>query len=138
MSKMKDLDIFLEGFVQGYVECVLWTDEDNGKEDAESNGKDWEDLDWSSENIAGQSTDRIEKVCRDFVIDNWEDLCVYEGLGRSSDYIGHDFALSRSGHGTGFWDRGAGDLGDRLHKAAKVYGESSLYFGQDWRIYYSG
>lgn len=138
MSKMKALDIFLEEFTQGFVECLLWTDEDNSKDDAESNGKVWDDLDWSSENLAGQSTDRIEEVCRDFVIGNWEELCEYEGLGRSADYIGHDFALSSNGHGTGFWDRGAGGLGDRLHKAAKVYGESSLYFGQDWRVYYNG
>ncbi|WP_156096594.1 hypothetical protein [Amycolatopsis jejuensis] len=41
--------------------------------------------------------------------------------------LGHDFALSRAGHGTGFWDRGLGDVGDRLHRAAKVYSGDGLY-----------
>lgn len=28
--------------------------------------------------------------------------------------IGHDLALTRNGHGAGFWDRGLGSLGDEL------------------------
>ena len=35
---------------------------------------------------------------------------------------GHDFWLTRSGHGAGFWDRGLGALGDRLSDAARAYG----------------
>lgn len=44
-----------------------------------------------------------------------------ELTGRDDSHVGHDFALSRSGHGTGLWDRGAGDVGDKLHKLASVY-----------------
>lgn len=40
--------------------------------------------------------------------------------GTPLDYAGHDLWLSSRGHGTGFWDRGLGDLGDRLHEASKV------------------
>lgn len=40
---------------------------------------------------------------------------------------GHDYALTRNGHGAGFWDRGIGDLGDLLTGAASAYGESGLY-----------
>lgn len=32
---------------------------------------------------------------------------------------GHDLALTREGHGTGFWDRGAGEAGDDLTKIAE-------------------
>jgi len=39
---------------------------------------------------------------------------------------GHDFALTRNHHGTGFWDRGYGDVGDRLTQAAQAYGEHSV------------
>jgi hypothetical protein len=48
---------------------------------------------------------------------------------------GHDFILSRNGHGTGFWDRGTGDVGDELHKWAKTFGEISLYVGDDGYLY---
>lgn len=40
---------------------------------------------------------------------------------------GYDFWLSRNGHGAGFFDRGLGDKGDRLQKAARVWGEVNLY-----------
>lgn len=35
---------------------------------------------------------------------------------------GHDFWLTREGHGAGFWDRGYGAVGDRLSDASKAYG----------------
>ena len=49
---------------------------------------------------------------------------------------GHDFWLTRNGHGAGFWD---GDwrepYGIALDKLAKSFGEVSLYLGDDGRIY---
>ena len=45
--------------------------------------------------------------------------------------VGHDFWLTRNGHGAGFWDRGYGDDGDTLTEAAKVYGSVDLYVGDD-------
>lgn len=41
--------------------------------------------------------------------------------------FGHDFSLTRNGHGAGFWDRGLGDLGDWLTRCAQSFGNSSLY-----------
>ena len=40
----------------------------------------------------------------------------------SAELAGHDFALTRNGHGTGFWDRGLGAIGDMLTDACKPYG----------------
>jgi hypothetical protein len=51
---------------------------------------------------------------------------------------GHDFWLTRNGHGAGFWDRtplDKGGLGDALSKVAKGFGESDLYWGDDGGIY---
>lgn len=42
--------------------------------------------------------------------------------GEPWSQLGHDFALTRAGHGAGFWDRGTGEVGDRLSKASKTYG----------------
>lgn len=40
---------------------------------------------------------------------------------------GHDFALTRNGHGAGFWDRGYGEAGDYLTKQAHAYGEANVW-----------
>ena len=48
---------------------------------------------------------------------------------------GHDFWLTRNGHGAGYWDRGLGEVGDALTTAAEVYGSCDLYVGDDGKIY---
>jgi hypothetical protein len=40
---------------------------------------------------------------------------------------GHDFFLTRCGHGAGFWDRGYGELGRKLTDASHVYGDVYIY-----------
>lgn len=48
--------------------------------------------------------------------------------GYNLDQAMHDFALTRNGHGAGFWDRGLGEVGDRLTEAAKAHGGQDLWF----------
>ncbi|AYD82177.1 hypothetical protein KNU13_gp91 [Gordonia phage Turuncu] len=45
------------------------------------------------------------------------------GDGNVWEHFGHDFLLTRDGHGAGFWDRGLGDLGDYLTTIADGYGD---------------
>lgn len=70
-----------------------------------------------------------------FVADeaNGEDL-----HGLTYEQIGHDFTLTRNGHGTGFWDRGLGDRGDRLTAATKPYGEAYMYADFEHKTYKLG
>ena len=80
-------------------------------------------------NLRPAAREKMAEDCRAFVEDNLDDLHKY-ALARSVnpadggvwEHAGHDFWLTRSGHGAGFWDRGLGALGDRLTEAAKVYG----------------
>lgn len=78
--------------------------------------------------------EKMAKDCRDFVHYNADDLDAYveaclsgermsfdPSKGSPESYAGHDFWLTRNGHGAGFWDRGLGDLGERLTEAAKAY-----------------
>jgi hypothetical protein len=44
---------------------------------------------------------------------------------------GRDFWYTRCGHGVGFWDRGLGDLGDKLSAIAKTYGDVCVSFETD-------
>ena len=61
-----------------------------------------------------------------------------EGAIRRGRYswsqAGHDFALTRNGHGAGFWDRGLGLVGDALTSIAKPYGDRSLYVSTSGEI----
>ena len=53
----------------------------------------------------------------------------------NEERLGHDFWLTRNGHGAGFWDRGLGELGQKLTEATKTFGTSDLYIGDDGKIY---
>lgn len=54
---------------------------------------------------------------------------------RNPGQIGHDFWLTRNGHGAGFWDRGLGDVGDQLSEAARAHGAMDAYLGDDGDLY---
>lgn len=50
----------------------------------------------------------------------------------TAEGLGHDLALTREGHGAGFWDRGRGDAGDALTRAAKTFrGEGLIAYVDD-------
>ena len=62
------------------------------------------------------------------------ELCEGEGIEVDSlplGQVGHDFALTRNRHGTGFWDRGYGKMGDDLTKWAHTFGEVDVYVADD-------
>lgn len=65
-----------------------------------------------------------------FIADQWSDLNDLD-----AGETGHDFWLTRNGHGAGFWDRGLDDRGDRLTDACRPYGEVDLYAGDDGDLY---
>lgn len=70
--------------------------------------------------------------------DNEELGDLFEGDGGVSSQAGHDFWLTRNGHGAGFWD---GDWPEphasALDEVAKGFGESSAYLGDNGLIYLS-
>lgn len=72
---------------------------------------------WEVVDERGEFREQVE----DFVRDNWDDIKDMDPTD-----VGHNFVLSKNHHGTGFWDRGLGELGDKLHKACDPYGNTSL------------
>ena len=110
-------------FVRGYVDAALWSSNEN----------------YSRGDITRACMAKMRADCRKFFRANRADLRLYaasirydRNKGTPYDYAGHDFWLTRNGHGSGFWDRdGVGDsdagLGDRLSEAARDFGECSLY-----------
>lgn len=108
----------LDAFTRGYVDCMLGLT--LGAADVEL-GENWRD-DWDRSDIDVEDLRKMAENCRDFQDANREAL---DATGADDEQPGHDFCLSRNGHGTGFWDRGYPN-GNALHAAAEVYGDSAL------------
>ena len=94
-----------------YIECAVWSSTDEHGEPLDRSDA------LISEGLIAES--RIE--CGDFYTANTQDLAEI-----GPEQAGHDFWLTRNGHGAGFWDRGLGELGDRLSEAARIYGSVYL------------
>jgi hypothetical protein len=126
-------DPLVECATRSYANTMLWANAVCDVEDCADReaGGDCEhtndaiaDHGWDDFNADDQTSMAADVY--DLILANVDDFFAYV-VARSADNFGHDFALTRNGHGAGFWDRGLGELGDRLTTAAKVYGESSVY-----------
>lgn len=137
-------------FFDAYVECALWSSsgtisaEDLALPtfDGKEVGDDYQmDDHFGEDDISPDSLDQMLMECADFF-----NYCEAEGIDPLPDYgraqsgnaemSGHDFWLTRNGHGAGYWDRGL-DTGDVLTAAAKTFGSSDLYVGDDGLVYVS-
>lgn len=110
-------------FVDSYLEMALWSSTDE-------EGHSLDDT-YDVDDFAQEAIDQAVSESNDFIKANRADL---ESVGDEEDH-GHDFWLTRNHHGAGFWDRGYGEVGDRLTDAAHPYGEVSVYVGDDGKLY---
>jgi hypothetical protein len=121
-------------FFDAYVETALWSSMDN----ADDSGGEPLDRNYDIRDIAPETLQRMREDCENFQRDHAELLAQVPNTGREwsvDEQNGHDFWLTRNGHGAGFWDRGYGALGYHLTNAAHVYGSFDLYIGDDGQIY---
>lgn len=132
MATHDDIANARDDFMRGYVEAMLWAntyrERENGEYGSEpvdarywyqSPGKWWQD---TPVDIADAETfwDAFGYVI--MALD-------YGKRGEEwsrAELAGHDFALTRNGHGAGFWDRGLGRIGDMLTKECEPYGEHNV------------
>jgi len=105
----------LDKFTRQYLETLLWQATDK---EGEPLDREHDISDFTVAAIVASAAD-----CAAFQADNAETLA---SCGDDSQN-GHDFALTRNGHGAGFWDRGYGAPGDAATKASKAYGPADLY-----------
>lgn len=114
-------------FTAAYIEAALWS----SVGDCDGTVAD----DHTIEDLAPEARQAMRDDCRRFIADN--EGFIREGAHRDNfKQAGHDFWLTRNGHGAGFWD---GDwpeeTGEALTKASTGFHEVSLYVGDDGRIY---
>lgn len=110
----------LEEFLAAYLECAAWADAPEGCGISEF-------------------SEEAKKAARE----ECEDFLAYEGveamIGGNYSQAGHDFWLTRNGHGAGFWDRdealyGPGN-GQKLTAISKTYGTSNVEVDGDKLIF---
>lgn len=119
---LKGLDEnYVRGMAQALVECAVWThpENDEGVNEVEQANAGWSE-------VMGDDEKEVLDECRAFAALAGEDL---DDIPATS--AGHNFWLSRNGHGTGFWDRGWEDKGDRLHELARSFGEADLHLSEE-------
>ncbi len=123
----------LDEFTEAYIEAALWSSSDDADDPLEDH--------YGVHDIASESMVKIKSDCQKFQQDNAELLAAaYEMYAPRDGYTGpalagHDFWLTRQGHGVGFWDRGLGDVGKKLTEACKKFGETYFYVGDDGQIF---
>ena len=110
-----------ESMVRSYLETALWS-----STDADNNDLPMDDT-YGVKDFTVAARQQAAKDCDAFVL-----ACEEAGLGdalfqNGHDEAGHDFWLTRNGHGAGFWDGDYGDDGDALTEIAKHFREVHLY-----------
>jgi hypothetical protein len=107
--------------LRGYLECALWTNE--------LDVHDIQAFDLASVFQAFLECEAFEKAAEKlgFDLDDYQSGREYSAREKA----GHDLWLSRNGHGSGFWDRDLGEIGDALDDLARDMGERWAYVGDD-------
>ena len=113
----------LDTVVQHYITAMLWSKTTDGGEP----------LDSTDCELSQAAINTAEGDCESF-------LEVHAALVAelpdwyTAAQLGHDFLLTRNGHGVGFWDRGLGELGDILTTHAQEYGSIHAFINDDFKI----
>lgn len=105
-----------DDFTRAYLVCALWASLDDNDNPL--------DTDYDIDDIEQESLRLMIKDCRLFQQENKELLkLAYEYNNQQYDgsMAGHDFWLTRNGHGAGFWDRGLGDIGKVLSDKCGIF-----------------
>lgn len=129
----------LDEFTTAYIECALWSTND------ESTPEGGEPLDrnYCFGCIAQETLDKMIADCKAFQ-DKQGHLLTEKNRSTVSQWsalelAGHDFWLSRNGHGANFLDGDwADDVAQQLYNASHSFGEFDLYVEHFHSVYGKG
>jgi hypothetical protein len=131
LDNVREVDLF----TQHYIKAALWATND------ESNDGGGVPLDdnYSEDDFTDEALADIKAECKRFQEENAADITA-ENCLTATHYVeqaGHDFFLTRNGHGVGFWedDDWKEEAGERLSEAAKAFGETNIYVGDDGKLH---
>jgi hypothetical protein len=113
----------METFLAAYIECALWS----------SNHQDTEiplDATHGPNSLTRELKMKMAADCEKFLAE----AAPYIGESEA-EQAGHDFWLTRNGHGAGFWDGDWDTRGDALTEICKKFDEVDLIVGDDGFIH---
>jgi hypothetical protein len=132
----------LDAVLAAYIECALWASTDN----SDDSGGDPMDDNYGPDDLAPETLETMRADVSAF-LEEVESAgmfpeynhprAVHEDEFSDDAMFGHDFWLTRNHHGAGFWDRGLGEIGDKLTRMSQVHGTADLYIGDDGKVYHS-
>ena len=130
----------LSEFEHAYITTALWSTND----ESTPQGGEPLDANYDADDLAPEAAAKMLADCRQFLDANEatiDDAIESGDVKYGPDFgpmgrAGHDFWLTRNGHGAGFWDGdwpepAATILTDAAHKA----GECNIYVGDDGKLY---
>ena len=125
MGTISDKEI--RAFVRAAIATALWSETDPGT------GEPLEDH-YRESSLTDEAREDLEADARAFL----ERPGVREAIGRRLTDAGHDWWLTRCGHGAGFWDGGWPAAGERLTEAARASGAAMLDPDDEGQLHYLG
>lgn len=131
----------VEQFIHGYVTAGTWADLVKHENDEDFGSEPYK---YDETDLTEESAKKVREECIGFMDSNHDDIRAYcearddcYPVGSEDTvlgFCGHDFYLTAAGHGAGFWDRGLGELGDRLTKESKPYTINMVWLDGDGKI----
>ena len=120
---------FIDDFISAYIEAALWSIVDDNDDPLDNN--------YDETDIDVKTLEELKKECIDFIEYSTTLLeqADYKNAYSNAEMTGHDFWLTRNRNGAGFWDRGLGELGNKLTEASHCFGSLDLYVGDDGQLY---
>jgi hypothetical protein len=113
----------VDEFTIAYVRALFWSSTDD-----EGNPLDREH---AVLDLAPQARELVIADCKRF-----QETAAKELDGEDRGQAGHDFWLTRNGHGAGFWDGDwPEDIGERLTELSEEFGEQEPVVGDNGLIY---
>lgn len=131
-QSLQDRNLYLDDITDGYFDTAL--------QDASYSAMDgYIDVDEEALNIHNLAPHVMEDRMRDigeFLVENERDIAqALDTPGYSLDQFSSDLYLEGSGGGSGFRDRGLGDIGKRLAEAMPRY-EETAHTDENGKVYF--
>lgn len=109
----------IEQMLQAYLEAAVFFDKPEGEN-------------WEGKQLAPEAEAHARFDCAAFLL-----LARWHTKDWAMEQLGHDFWLTRCGHGAGFWDRDIGTPDQRkaLTDLSHIFRETYIYVGDDGKLY---
>lgn len=114
----------MKRFLDAYIACAVWS----------SSSDDGTPLDHCDATLSADAVAKMTLDCSRFLGDV-QRAGLTDVVLSDFERAGHDFWLTRNGHGAGFWDGDWAEHGDALTKLSKAFPAVDLYVGDDSKIY---